>query len=125
MKMTWLFSGGKKKQDRVEDQLAAVLSPAPSAPAITETVAAPAAVTSAPAAAPMSFSYGATSYQAANSGDDYEDFLLHMQSGKRPFRKPGITVKQEFELWLAHRAKTRQAEAAAADRGKAQARAHA
>jgi hypothetical protein len=124
MKMTWLFSGGKKKQDRVEDQLAAVLSPAPSAPAITETVA-PAAVTSAPAAAPMSFSYGATSYQAANSGDDYEDFLLHMQSGKRPFRKPGITVKQEFELWLAHRAKTRQAEAAAADRGKAQARAHA
>jgi hypothetical protein len=120
MKMTWLFSGSKKKQDRVEDQLAAVLSPAPSAPAITET-AAQAAVTSAPAAAPMSFSYGATSYQSESSGDEYEDFLLHMQSGKRPFRKPGITVKQEFELWLAHRAKTRLAAAAAGARTRAQA----
>jgi hypothetical protein len=26
-----------------------------------------------------------------------------MKSEKRPFRKPGVSVKQEFELWLAHR----------------------
>lgn len=36
-------------------------------------------------------------------GDDYDDFVKHMQQGKRPFRKPGVTVKQEFELWLAAR----------------------
>jgi hypothetical protein len=44
--------------------------------------------------------------------DDYEEFIKHMQSGKRPFRKPGMTVKQEFELWLAHRTKSVQAVAA-------------
>jgi hypothetical protein len=44
--------------------------------------------------------------------DPFEEFLVHMKSGKRPFRKPGITVKQEYELWLAHRNKTHQAEAA-------------
>jgi hypothetical protein len=59
-------------------------------------------------------------------GDEYEDFILYMKSGKRPFRKPGMTVKQEFDAWLAHRVKTSQAEAAAAAaRGKTQVRAHA
>jgi len=37
-----------------------------------------------------------------------------MKEGKRPFRKPGITVKQEYELFLAHRAKMQAAAAAAA-----------
>jgi hypothetical protein len=49
----------------------------------------------------------------AAADDPFEEFLLHMQSGKRPFRKPGMTVKQEFELWLAHRTKTVQAAATA------------
>ncbi|HUD12946.1 MAG TPA: hypothetical protein VMQ56_04755 [Terracidiphilus sp.] len=62
-----------------------------------------------------------TSSESDSTGDPYEDFILHMQSGKRPFRKPGITVKQEFELWLAHRAKTHQAALAAGPRTKAQA----
>ncbi len=39
------------------------------------------------------------------SGDEYEDFIAHMKSGRRPFRKPGISIKQEFELWHAARAK--------------------
>jgi hypothetical protein len=39
------------------------------------------------------------------SGDEYEDFIAHMKTGKRPFRKPGISIKQEFELWHAARAK--------------------
>jgi hypothetical protein len=38
-------------------------------------------------------------------GDEYEEFIQHMAQGKRPFRKPGTTVKQEFELWLAARTK--------------------
>jgi hypothetical protein len=62
-----------------------------------------------------------TSHESDSTGDPYEDFILHMQSGKRPFRKPGITVKQEFELWLAHRAKTHQAAQAAGGRTKVQA----
>ena len=66
-----------------------------------------------------------TSYQCESTGDPYEDFILHMQSGKRPFRKPGITVKQEFELWLAHRTKTDQAALAAGARVNAQAKAQA
>jgi hypothetical protein len=39
--------------------------------------------------------------------DDYEDFVNHMRQGKRPFRKPGLTVKEEYELWRAHREKAR------------------
>lgn len=42
-----------------------------------------------------------------SSGEDYDEFLKLMQQGKRPFRKPGISVKEEYELWLAARAKAR------------------
>jgi hypothetical protein len=45
------------------------------------------------------------------SGEDYEEFLKLMQQGKRPFRKPGRTVRQEFEAWLAARPRTRAVEA--------------
>jgi len=69
----------------------------------------------------MKASNSTTSSESDSTGDPYEDFILHMQSGKRPFRKPGITVKQEFELWLAHRAKTHQAALTAGPRTKAQA----
>jgi hypothetical protein len=168
--VTWLFSGGKKKQDRVEGQLAAAVAGVPiapaaspetapvvTAPAMTETtvtvpvaspvaapvvtetiVTVPATPTASVAAPPMAGytttnTYSATTHsgmKASNSttssesdstGDPYEDFILHMQSGKRPFRKPGISVKQEFELWLAHRAKTQQAAASAGARTKVQA----
>jgi hypothetical protein len=44
-----------------------------------------------------------------SSGDDFEEFRLPLCQPKRPFRKPGITVKEEYELWLADRAKTRAA----------------
>jgi len=168
--VTWLFSGGKKKQDRVEGQLAAVVAgvpiapaaslltaPAVTAPAMTESpvtlpaaspVAAPvitettatvpatptASVTAPPMAgytttntysattdSGMKASSSTTSSESDSTGDPYEDFILHMQSGKRPFRKPGITVKQEFELWLAHRTKTHQAALSVGARTKAQA----
>jgi len=56
---------------------------------------------SAPAAKPVTVSAGL----AYNStGADYEEFLKLMQQGKRPFRKPGLSVMQEYELWLAHKA---------------------
>jgi|SRR5580658_5613761 hypothetical protein len=142
--VTWLFNGSKKNQHRVEEQIAAVLSPVPSVSLLKETVAAapiaPAvqAPVPAPLAHPATVTFDGAPVAAysfmtptpapaakptSDVEDDYEDFIKHMQSGKRPFRKPGITVRQEFDLWLAHRAKTRQAEAAAAVRGKTQARA--
>lgn len=43
--------------------------------------------------------------QMASTGDDYEGFLQHMKEGKRPFRKPGMTVNEEFQAWLAARAR--------------------
>jgi hypothetical protein len=150
--VTWLFSGGKKKQDPVEGQLAAMVAGVPIAPAaspettpvvtapvmIETTATVPATPTASVAAPPlagytttntysatthsgMKASNSTTSSESESTGDPYEDFILHMQSGKRPFRKPGITVKQEFELWLAHRAKTQQAAAAAGTRTKVQA----
>ncbi len=50
----------------------------------------------------------------SSTGAEYEEFLKLMREGKRPFRKPGISVTQEFELWLTHRAK---ADAAALTQG--------
>ncbi len=43
---------------------------------------------------------------ASNStAEDYEEFILYMRSGNRPFAKAGHTVRDEFNSWLAHRAK--------------------
>jgi len=118
--VTWLLSGDKKKQEGVEGQLEAVVAGVPvAAPPLagyttTNTY-------SATTEAGMKASNSTTSSESDSTGDPYEDFILHMQSGKRPFRKPGITVKQEFELWLAHRAKTHQAALTAGPRTKAQA----
>ncbi len=93
----WLFGGEIKKKTAQEG-----------ARAETSVAATPVAV------APAKFS---------SSAQDYEAFLkiLH-EGGKRPFRKPGIGVKQEFELWAEAQAKARaHAEAKAA---KAAAMAH-
>jgi hypothetical protein len=54
------------------------------------------------------YSVAPTPY-STSSGEDYDEFLKLMQQGKRPFRKPGVSVKQEYELWLAARAKARAA----------------
>lgn len=41
--------------------------------------------------------------------DDHEAFRAHLKESHRPFRKPGISVDEEFNLWLADRAKKRAA----------------
>jgi hypothetical protein len=51
----------------------------------------------------------APSLYAASTGEEYEEFLKLMQAGKRPYRKPGVSVKQEYEMWLAARSKQRAA----------------
>jgi hypothetical protein len=112
---TWLFTSSKKKLDIDPFAVDAAINPAvpvAASPVAGEAVAAtPAAasfVTSgsvqlAPAAAAPSSLY------MNSTGDDFEDFRLHLCQPKRPFRKPGITIKEEYELWLAHRIKARAA----------------
>ncbi len=83
--------------------------PAATAPVATAPVA-PAPVASAPTVYVPVATYSFVPTTASpepkltqSVGDEYEEFIRHMQQEKRPFRKPGVTVKQEFELWLAAR----------------------
>jgi hypothetical protein len=54
---------------------------------------------------PMEFGSSKSSLFMTSTGEEYNEFLKLMQQGIRPFRKPGISVKDEFELWLANKAK--------------------
>ena len=58
-----------------------------------------------PPSAPLEFASGKSSLFMNSTGEEYDEFLKLMQQGIRPFRKPGISVKDEFELWLANKAK--------------------
>lgn len=88
----WLFTGGKTKVQRLNDEEAVQA-------AIVSVESVPdGAVPVAPAK---------VSLYDSSTGDDYNEFLTLMQQGKRPFRKPGISVREEYELWLSHRVKTR------------------
>jgi hypothetical protein len=108
----WLFNGEKKKALRPTDpeaieaarlalalqqSEAAVAPPTASSPAVAPGVAAAIAASTT----------GVPSLAYTSSGADYEEFLKLMQQGNRPFRRPGVSVTQEYELWLAHRAKSR------------------
>jgi hypothetical protein len=39
------------------------------------------------------------------TGEDYEEFVTYLRVGKRPHRRTGVSVKDEFEMWLADRAR--------------------
>jgi hypothetical protein len=109
---SWLFSGEKVKIARLTDleaieaatlapvleQTAADLTPAPGAPPAAKLAAPESKKSAAPAPFVASLAFTST-------GEQYEEFLKLMKAGKRPFRKPGISVMQEYELWLAHHAK--------------------
>jgi hypothetical protein len=89
----WLFSGGKK--NTVPMRAADIVPEAAPSPAeLVAATPAPAARASAPASA----------FETV-SATEYEEFLNDLRQGRRPFRKPGISVKQEFELWAGARAK--------------------
>jgi hypothetical protein len=135
----WLFSGGKKKAvAQPEPEIApemmmpetpwkptfmqdASAAAAPDALAVDTHAPQPAVVAAVPAAAPPAWKPAVAaapapsvpgSAFAGTTADEYEEFLAHLREGKRPFRKPGITVKQEFELWYMARAKKHHASAA-------------
>jgi hypothetical protein len=54
--------------------------------------------------APAAVAHGGTSSYMDSSGDDFEEFRQHLAQPKRPFRRPGISIKAEYELWLAAKA---------------------
>ena len=60
----------------------------------------PSAATSS-TSAPAAVAPGPTPSYMSSTGDDFEEFRLHLSQSKRPFRKPGISIKEEYELWLA------------------------
>ncbi len=49
------------------------------------------------------------SFADASTGEDDNEFILYLSHAVRPFRKPGISVRQEYELWLGARSKARPA----------------
>jgi hypothetical protein len=111
---SWLFSGEKVKIARLTDLEAieaATLAPvlkrsdtgvAPASASASASAPASAVATSAPSASIT----GVAGLASNSSGEDYEEFLQLMQQGKRPFRRPGVSVTQEYELWLTHRSKS-------------------
>jgi hypothetical protein len=92
----WLFNGEKKiaRDENASDASHAVT--AVSNGSVPAAAAAPAAL----------------SLYQKSTGEEYEEFLKMMQAGKRPFRKPGLSVKDEFELWLGARERARAIEEA-------------
>ena len=46
---------------------------------------------------------GATPLAPACSGEDYEEFITYLRVGKRPYRRTGVSVKEEFDRWFADR----------------------
>lgn len=108
--VNWLFSGGRKKPATTQDLLTRILPVAPGAGQGATTPAEPATTLAASVeepAAPVQITFGsATSSLFSNStGEEYEEFLKLLHEGKRPFRKPGQAIRDEYEAWLAHRAK--------------------
>jgi hypothetical protein len=123
----WLFSGEKAKIERLNDDAAiqaatvhvepdavGMVAQAAAAPTPTKGFASVTGLFSHAASAGATSASASASLYATSTGDDYNEFLTLMQQGKRPFRRPGISVREEYELWLAHRAK---ASAAAAAKG--------
>jgi hypothetical protein len=113
--VTWLFRGGRKKAVTTEDLLTRILpatGPVSTGPAAERLAAAaepgntPAAPVCEPAAAtPITFGSATSSLFGSSTGEQYEEFLKLLHEGKRPFRKPGQAIRDEYEVWLAHRAK--------------------
>jgi hypothetical protein len=59
------------------------------------------------AASPIPDAPATPSLYDTSTGEQYEEFLILMKAGKRPYRKPGLSVRQEYEMWLAARSKQR------------------
>ena len=90
----WLFSAGKKKKPASENENISH--------ADAKADGSPAAGTPATAA-----SSPAVSAEPAYTFEDHDDWLRYLGQTHRPFRKPGLSVGDEFKLWHEARAQRR------------------
>lgn len=91
---TWLFSGGRPQKPK--EEASPFFAPVPEPEPALATAGAS----------------GATATISANamgntSMEDYDAFLIYLRAARRPFRKPGITLQDEYKLWYADRLKQR------------------
>jgi hypothetical protein len=92
----WLFSAGKKKKVASESEI--------SSKAGAKADGSAAAGTSATVA-----SSPAVSAEPTYTFDDHDAWLRYLGQTNRPFRKPGLSVGDEFKLWHEARAQRRTA----------------
>jgi len=97
------------------EQAAPMMNAAPAAMPAPILTAAPAHEST---SVPLEFGSSKSSLFMTSTGEEYNEFLKLMQQGIRPFRKPGISVKDEFELWLANKAKAPKAKKERASLGR-------
>lgn len=83
----WLFSGNHAQKPK--QQASPFFAPAPEPE---------------PALATASASGGSGN---DTSMEDYDAFLIYLRAARRPFRKPGLTLQDEYKLWHADRLKQR------------------
>ena len=99
----WLFSAGKKKKPASVDKIGSEAD-AKADDADAKADGSAAAGTPATAANPP-----APTPESAYTFDDHDDWLRYLGQTNRPFRKPGLSVGDEFKLWHAARAQKRAA----------------
>jgi hypothetical protein len=90
----WLFSAGKKKKVAAESE-------------VTSQAGAKADVSVAASGTTAAESAPAVEAAPAYTFDDHDDWLRYLGQTKRPFRKPGLSVGDEFKLWREARARSR------------------
>lgn len=88
---------------------------APAQAGVTPAAVATAVITPGEAVPNTGISGALTAADFADAAGEHEAFMIYLNGKDRAFRKPGVSVKQEYELWLAHRAKM-QSKAAAKKR---------
>ena len=92
----WLFSAGKKKKVASEDES-------------TSNAGVKAGASASAAASTNATSSPAVSAEPAYTFDDHDAWLRYLGQTNRPFRKPGLSVGDEFKLWHEARAQRRAA----------------
>jgi uncharacterized short protein YbdD (DUF466 family) len=98
----WLFSGGTPKKEIPIDDLAL-------AAAVGGTAAAAKAAAAAAKAAAAKAAAAKAAAVPVVTAEDYEAWLCHLKKRNPLARKPGMTMKDEYEQWMAARFKARAA----------------
>jgi len=121
LEMRWIFGPGRLEfpqlatSQTTDPNPATVIQPAKTAPAstwvpVTPFFSAPDAVTpvveaTGPSSVGEPHSASAAYASLPANAEEYEEFLKHLYLNKRPHRRPGSSLHEEFQRWRAARAK--------------------